>query len=163
MNNKVTMTVVLVLIVIAVALGIGIYINGRSSQPVAYSTPQNTNPTPPTPVKSAVQILVDANPGPNATTEQLKTYSGKVFQASVESTTLDVSGCSPIPSVLRTKTDSALTIKNTDSVSHKILNGTALNLDVAANSSKSVSPKLPLGIYSYSCDSKITGIIIVIP
>lgn len=162
MNNKVAVAITVILLLIAVGLGAAIY--QRQSQPTVNTpaspvSPTTPNPTNPTGSNDMVNVLFAANPGPNATTDQLKTYSGRVFQASTESSSLDVTGCSPTPAILHMGVGKSLAIKNTDSVSHKLVNGTLINLDVAAKSDKSIDLNLQPGIYVYSCDTKIAGII----
>ena len=110
-----------------------------------------------------VSGLLAMNPGDGGTAEQLKSFSAKVSTYAVDTSTVDVTSCSPNPVVSRTKIKKPIVFNNSDTGSHKIINGNII-IDVPANGTKSVTPAFQgPGIYGYSCDSRIVGIFLVMP
>jgi len=173
-------TIITILAALAVVGGIALYsFSQESSQKVdspvkVTSVKDNTNtasdkqsPSAGTPAPAApkvdVQKLLAANPGSGATQEQLKSFSATVSNASVDASAIDVTSCNPSPAVARVKLGKPLMFKNSDAVTHKIVNGKEIVLDIPTGS-KELTPAFPgPGIFGYSCDSKIVGIFLVVP
>lgn len=169
MNNKIVW--ILILSVAAVVLVMVVNnVSERPASPTRSTPPATTRPPAATPPASstsaakqkALQQLIADSPGADATSAQLADYSGRVFQASVESSTLDVTNCTPEPGVLRVKIGQTIKLKNQDPVTHKVTHG-QFNFEALAKSETSVrfDVKSP-GIYTYACDTRIVGIIMAI-
>ncbi|MFZ2522239.1 MAG: hypothetical protein WAX44_00030 [Minisyncoccia bacterium] len=110
-----------------------------------------------------VEKLLTLNPGSNATTEQLKSFALSVSSYAIDTTSVDVTSCSPNPAVSRVTMKKNINFVNSDSVAHKLING-KITIEVPAKGSKQVSPAFPgPGIYGYSCDTKMAGIFLVMP
>lgn len=110
-----------------------------------------------------ITALLALNPGAGATTEQMREFSAKVSGYSKDATSINVTSCEPDPQIARIKKGQPINFKNSDSSSHKIVNG-KLVIDVPANSNKAIIPAFPgLGIYGYTCDTKMAGIFLVVP
>lgn len=113
--------------------------------------------------KFDINALLAENPGAGATESQLGVFSQKVFGYSVETSEIDVSSCNPKPAVSRISFGKSVVFKNSDSISHKLVNGN-LVIDVPASSSIKLVPKFDgRGIYGYSCDTKMVGIFMIVP
>jgi len=172
MGKKLTVGIVILLLVV-----LAIFLAMRQNNPApsgAGNTPATSqnNPTPPAtnnpaqapkPAAVDVQALLATNPGPRATQQQLKVFSANVSSYSVDANSIDVTACMPNPAVARIKMGKPLTLKNSDSVAHTLVNG-SITMQSPANSSKTLTPAFTSpGIYGYSCDTKITGIFLVVP
>lgn len=127
------------------------------------TVPASNNTVVATPAPSLVETLLAENPGGGATQEQLKAWSGKVSSYSVETSSIDVANCSPNPAIAKVTLKKPILFTNVDSVAHKLVNGN-ITIEVPAQGSKSVAPAFAgPGIYGYSCDTRITGIFLVMP
>lgn len=137
--------------------------NTPSTNTPINNVPGTNTPTVTTPAFSFAETLLNENPGANATQEQLKTWSAKVASYSVETSSVDVASCNPNPVVAKVTLKKPILFTNVDTVSHRLVNGD-ITIDVPAQGSKSVAPAFAgPGIYGYSCDTRITGIFLVMP
>ena len=165
MDKKVGTLIVLLVIGVVIVWGLSALQkkSADNTNPKVTTFPTNTPVVvPPAPSVDVVKLLAE-NPGSGATKEQLTTFSAKVSGYSKDATSIDVSGCVPNPTVSRIKLNTPIIFKNTDAASHKLVNGN-LTINVPANSSTAIIPEFAsLGIYGYSCDTKITGIFLVVP
>ncbi len=110
-----------------------------------------------------VEELLKLNPGSGATTDQMRVFSAKVSNFATDTSSVDVTSCAPNPSVARVTLNKPINFVNSDSVAHKLVNG-KITIDVPAKGSKKITPAFQgPGIYGYSCDTKISGIFLVVP
>jgi plastocyanin len=138
-------------------------ISSNSNIPTKTSPSPSPSTNPNLPPQVDITALLAKNPGAGATTEQLKEFSSKVSDLSKDATSIDMTSCNPNPQISRVKIGKPITFKNSDSVSHKVVNGN-LVIDIAAKSNKAITPAFPsLGIYGYTCDTKMAGIFLVVP
>lgn len=165
-------TIITVLLAAIIVLGFLIY--NQSKAPLTLPdgennttnnlTPENSKPVSNTlPPAPNVAELLEENPGSGANTAQLTTWSAKVSSYAVNTSAVEVTACAPSPAVARVSLNQPITFKNTDSVAHTLVNG-KITMTIPANSSKAITPNFAgPGIYGYSCDTKITGIFLVMP
>ena len=161
MENSQKTLISLLVVLAVIALGYLIYSNQESSVSQNNNAP-STNRLPTSP-KLDINKLLAKNPGSGATASQLKSFSAEVSSYAVDTSSVEVTACSPNPAVVRVPLNKPISFKNTDSLPHKLVNGN-ITINVPANSSKSVTPAFAgPGIYAYSCDTKILGIFLVMP
>lgn len=158
--------IVLILVVGVLGAGYYIYINKdflfTKNTPVTINNIKNDANT--QPQKSVVQELFALDLGASATVEQVQNFSTQVANVAIKSEILDVSQCNPNPPVLHLKMRQSFTLKNSDSVSHKLFHGQGVDVTIEAGSQKVFTPNFPNpGIYGYACDNKINGIFFVVP
>ncbi len=95
-------------------------------------------------------------PGPNASAEERKKHADLVMKLAQQVDELFIGGCKPSPFVMGVSLKKDFTIRNSDSVPHRIL-FQSIQLDVPANGSLVVHPSKVFdkgqGDYGYYCDS----------
>ena len=168
-------TITIVVLVVVALIGILLWRTNKSSNPstMSQSTTPSASPSPatqpstPTPAPTSqqpdVKALLAANPGQGATQQEMKDFSAKVSAVSVDTSTVDITACAPVPAVAHVKLHTPITIKNQDPADHKLVNGD-IAITVPASSSQSYTPNFAgPGIYGYSCDTKLAGIFLVTP
>lgn len=164
MSNKTIF--VLVLLVGAVVIG-ALVISGQKSapQPAAPPPPRDDTGTKGQQSLNAAEAVktkrfIDANPGPNATGDELGQYTSELVAAAARSATLNIGECKPVPGVLRVANGTIVTVVNPDSVERRIYTG-QFDIKVAANSQSDYTFNLPSdGIYTYRCDRDLAGIVL---
>lgn len=128
----------------------------KTPPPAAAPTDQKPNAT------VNVAELLSYNK-PNPTPAEMQDFTNRVASASVAATSLDISSCNPNPPVLKVNLKDSFSVVNKDAVPHKIFHGKGLDVEIGAKSTKTITPPFTQGgIYGYSCDNKINGIIFVV-
>jgi hypothetical protein len=174
MAKKVVILVV-VLAIVAVLAVLTVLNYSKAPSPTETTNPTTTNtttqpttgskstgtPTNTEPVKPSAQELLKQAPGEKPTQKEMGDYSSKVFQSSVKTDTLDITSCSPNPSVIALSPSQSITVINHDTSAHTLVHGQDINVTVPAQGSKTLTAPSGLGIYGYSCDGTVNGIIFV--
>ena len=164
--------IISILVLAILVVGYLIYTSNKSSNynnPTSTTTPNSSNnytrASNNNSSKSTMDVgkILAEDPGSGATTDQFAAFSAKVASYSVDTTSVNITGCFPKPAVAKVMLHKPITFNNADKVGHKLINGKIV-IDIGANTSKAIAPNFQgPGIYGYSCDSKIVGIFLVIP
>lgn len=96
--------------------------------------------------------------------EQKKIYTTSVRKFAKDDTELVIDKeCQPTPLVLRLKNGSEFKITNKDSVPHKISLTADKIFMLTANDSSATKADIGLGVYTYGCDGRKGGFLVINP
>jgi plastocyanin len=148
----------LILGILLVAVGVTVLafqMSKRSGSVMLTPTPTissgvNQLSTAPTNTSSTVQKLLKIMPKNNASQAVVTAFFAEVTKVAVATNSVDITGCSLNPPVVKVKKGSTLVFKNRDSVTHK-LDYRDWNLTVLANEQAELKIT-GSGVQGYSCD-----------
>lgn len=151
--------VVLVVAIVIIVLALWMSNNKLTTTPTTGLSPSPTASS----NLSVLDQLLKADPGSQASSEQLDDYYNKVLGAAINTNTIDVTRCSSKPAVVKVKEGSTITFVNQDSMNHRAHHA-IWSVDVPANGQinfKTVGSSN--SIFGYLCDgnSNISGILVI--
>ena len=109
---------------------------------------------------SPAERLFKEEPSAGSSQELQTTHFQKISATAVAASSINVSSCTPNPSVAKVMMGSFVTFKNNDSMSHKLYNGAIGNIQVPARGEYKYKATQQGGL-GYTCDDKLVGILFV--
>ncbi len=159
-NNKSFLVILGVLLVVSVASSLVILVIRARSQTVktnpniavSVNTPMATNEA-----SQKEQTVLD-NLASAASQQDKDSQEDLVAEVAVETDLVDVTGCNPVPKVVKVRADQAFEVSNTDSKPHSIdIEG--YHFEIPAMSKTALIAGFGFergeGIYTYTCDKSV--------
>jgi len=165
--NKKNIAIV-VLIVVALVLGFAIKNKGGDKAPV--DTPSNGGGVSAGADQRDLSRLSDDERATmdipyNGTDEEKQTHFDLAASLARESDALDLSGCLGSPLVMVVSVGSDLKVKNSDSVSHRLIFDQDTSFDIPAGKTETIKDVFSqgVGLYGYGCDQHagVAGLFLV--
>ncbi len=150
--------VVLVVAIVVIVLALWMsksdkIVSGPTSSPTPSSSASKSGPM-------TAEQLFKVEPNAGASEEQQVAHYNKISASAVAASSVDVTACMPKPSVVKVNVGGTVTLKNNDSMSHRVYNGTVGNVDVPAKGEHKLEIDKQ-GAFGYTCDEKLVGIFFV--
>lgn len=181
MNRNIVIFIVIILIAASAILGYTIYQRVNPSKTPKLQSQQTVSPSPvlrasarpgsPQPPPSPSSAYLDTLSAEektiismNFTREEIQKNHDLIVSAAKTAEFLDVAKCEVRPVVLKIKQNTAIKLRNQNSVSRTISIGTNLIETVGANSTKEVKltqNDVSGALHGYGCDGKQAGFILI--
>ena len=137
-----------------VAVGVALYRNKALLAEEARERSQN--------VQHVVNPLIGSDMSNPSNPRAADKYYTMVRAAAVPAQTIKISNCQPTPQAASVQVGQEVTVQNSDSTAHQLVNGNILSVKLPANGSatftmKSATPQA----FNYACDGTSVGTILV--